>query len=259
VLAFLGLIQADGYNPLTVCGSRIVVPPDRQAALLQLVDRPEALRSLLARPFTPGRLLEAVNEQGLRLSVAPEAFVQAAISRADLGLEAEFGEGYWIDHWFYSLDLLDAYLAVYPDRKDELLFERTVAYYESQMYVRPRHRKHVLAGEKVRQYGAVVEDQERAALMAARPDWPNLARAANGHGEILRMTVFSKLLGLALIKFATLDPLGMGIEMEAGKPGWCDALNGLPGCLAHRCQRPMSCCDCWTFCWQRWQKRARAS
>jgi hypothetical protein len=35
--------------------------------------------------------------------------------------------------------------------------------------------------------------------------------------------------GLALVKFATLDPLGMGIEMEAGKPGWCDALNGLPG------------------------------
>ncbi|MGD8519474.1 MAG: cellobiose phosphorylase, partial [Anaerolineae bacterium] len=27
----------------------------------------------------------------------------------------------------------------------------------------------------------------------------------------------------------TLDPLGLGIEMEAGKPGWYDALNGLPG------------------------------
>jgi hypothetical protein len=35
--------------------------------------------------------------------------------------------------------------------------------------------------------------------------------------------------GLALLKFATLDPLGMGVEMEAGKPGWYDALNGLPG------------------------------
>jgi hypothetical protein len=37
------------------------------------------------------------------------------------------------------------------------------------------------------------------------------------------------LLGLALLKAATLDPFGMGVEMEAGKPGWCDALNGLPG------------------------------
>jgi hypothetical protein len=43
------------------------------------------------------------------------------------------------------------------------------------------------------------------------------------------VTVFAKLLGLALIKAATLDPAGMGMEMEAGKPGWCDALNGLPG------------------------------
>ena len=34
---------------------------------------------------------------------------------------------------------------------------------------------------------------------------------------------------LALIKFATLDPWGMGIEMEAGRPGWDDAINGLPG------------------------------
>ena len=44
-----------------------------------------------------------------------------------------------------------------------------------------------------------------------------------------RATLFAKLLCLALIKFATLDPLGMGIEMEAERPGWYDALNGLPG------------------------------
>ncbi|MGN0156174.1 MAG: hypothetical protein ACI39N_02915, partial [Lachnospiraceae bacterium] len=31
------------------------------------------------------------------------------------------------------------------------------------------------------------------------------------------------------VKFATLDAYGMGVEMEGGKPGWYDALNGLPG------------------------------
>ncbi len=36
---------------------------------------------------------------------------------------------------------------------------------------------------------------------------------------------------LAVIKFATLDPLGMGVEMDGGKPGWNDAMNGLPGLL----------------------------
>jgi len=34
---------------------------------------------------------------------------------------------------------------------------------------------------------------------------------------------------LALNKFASLDSYGMGVEMEGGKPGWNDAMNGLPG------------------------------
>jgi hypothetical protein len=54
-------------------------------------------------------------------------------------------------------------------------------------------------------------------------------RTAYGHGEVYRTTLFAKLICLAVVKFATLDPLGMGVEMEAGKPGWYDALNGLPG------------------------------
>ncbi|MFS8213443.1 hypothetical protein [Paenibacillus polymyxa] len=34
---------------------------------------------------------------------------------------------------------------------------------------------------------------------------------------------------MAAIKLSTLDPEGLGIEMEAGKPGWNDSMNGLPG------------------------------
>ncbi|MFR4319560.1 MAG: hypothetical protein ACLT2Z_09535, partial [Eubacterium sp.] len=34
---------------------------------------------------------------------------------------------------------------------------------------------------------------------------------------------------LALSKFAQLDVDGIGVEMEGGKPGWNDAMNGLPG------------------------------
>ena len=43
------------------------------------------------------------------------------------------------------------------------------------------------------------------------------------------MSVISKLCILGMLKFSTLDPYGMGIEMEGGKPGWNDAMNGLPG------------------------------
>ncbi len=233
VLAFLGLIQADGYNPLTVLGSRFAVPPERQATILHLIAQPDGvneLESLLAQPFTPGRLLKAVTDRGIGLTVAPEAFIEAVLAQADLSFEAEYGEGYWVDHWFYNLDLLSAYLAVYPEHREDLLFAKTVPYTQSPVFVQPRDRKSVLVEEgKVRQYGAVVADKEAAQLIASRTTAHNLMRTAHGHGEIFRTTVFSKLAGLALLKFATLDPQGMGIEMEAGKPGWCDALNGLPG------------------------------
>jgi hypothetical protein len=34
---------------------------------------------------------------------------------------------------------------------------------------------------------------------------------------------------LGFLKFSSLDQSGMGVEMEGGKPGWNDAMNGLPG------------------------------
>ncbi|MFN2108700.1 MAG: cellobiose phosphorylase, partial [Anaerolineae bacterium] len=230
VLSFLKLIQIDGYNPLVVNGSRFTIPPESQDNLLALTNDTVKLKPLLARPFTPGSLLKAVADQHIDLKVAPEEFIKTALAHAEQHFEAAFGEGYWIDHWFYNLDLIDTYLAVYPDQKDTLLFDTTLPYFDSPAFVQPRHKKYVLAGEgKVRQYGAILEDEEKAALIATRDTAPNLLRTAHGHGAIYRATVFAKLLTLALTKFATLDPWGMGIEMEAGKPGWCDALNGLPG------------------------------
>jgi hypothetical protein len=231
VLSFLGLIQVDGYNPLLVEGSRFLLPAGRHAAVLALVEHPARLAPLLAQAFTPGQLLRAVVDGEMGLTVCPEAFVAEALTGAEQRFQASPGEGYWIDHWTYNLDLIETYLAVYPDGKDDLLFgQPIVPYFDSPAVVQPRSRKYVLAGEgRVRQYGAVVEDEEKAALIAARSQLPNLVRMACGQGEVYRTTVFAKLVGLALLKFATLDPLGMGVEMEAGKPAWCDALNGLPG------------------------------
>jgi hypothetical protein len=238
VLSFLGLIQADGYNPLVVEGSRFTLPAQRRAAVLGLVERPDRLEPVLAQPFTPGQLLRTIADREIGLKVRPEALIAEALSHAEPHFLATPGEGYWIDHWTYNLDLIETYLAIYPERKDDLLFdEPTVPFFDSPAVVQPRAEKYVLAGDgRVRQYGAVVEDEEKAAVLAARRERiagslesSNLVRTACGQGEVYRTTVFAKLLGLALLKFATLDPLGMGVEMEAGKPGWYDALNGLPG------------------------------
>jgi len=165
----------------------------------------------------------------VRLSVSTEEFLDQVMSVAEQHLEAKFGEGYWIDHWTYNLDLIDSYCAIYPDRQHALLFESSLPFFDSPARVRPRSQKYVLANGKPRQFNAVIEDEEKAALIASRKDERNWLRVNGGHGAVYRTTLFNKLVMLATIKFATLDPCGMGIEMEAGKPGWYDALNGLPG------------------------------
>lgn len=230
ILSFLSLIQADGYNPLVVEGSQFTLAEDHRPAVLALVEQPDALAPLLARPFTPGSLLRAIADRRIGLKVAPDAFVTAVLSHAEQQFMAAFGEGYWIDHWLYNLDLIDSYLSIYPERQDELLFGSRVTFYDSKMVVQPRSQKYVLnAAGEVRQYTAVVPDAEKAALIAARPYAPHQLHTRSG--ELVQTDVFTKLLILALLKVATLDPYGMGVEMEADRPGWYDALNGLPGLL----------------------------
>ncbi|CAN0571849.1 unnamed protein product, partial [Ectocarpus sp. 12 AP-2014] len=83
----------------------------------------------------------------------------------------------------------------------------------------------------VRQYTCVANDEEKVKLLESRKKevGANWQRAVSG--EIFAVPAISKLVSLAVIKFATLDPLGMGVEMDGGKPGWNDAMNGLPGLL----------------------------
>ncbi len=229
IVSFVNLIQADGYNPLVIRGSRFTAPLARRAGLLALTGSPEILESILARPFTPGELLKFIADHDLPLEIAPAEFLKRVLTEAEQHFEADPGEGYWIDHWTYNLDLIEAYLAIYPERKDALLHDEPVyTFYDNPHIVCPRAEKYVLVGSGVRQLNAVAEDEQKAALIATRSESPHLMRSDHGRGEVYRTTLFVKLVSLAMIKFATLDPWGMGIEMEAGKPGWYDALNGLP-------------------------------
>jgi hypothetical protein len=246
VRAFMSLIQADGYNPLVIQGSTFTLSPDQRAAVLDQATRSEGtpmpstdahrdarptnnLDLLLSQPFTPGKLLKFIIDQDVQLSISPEEFLDQVMSVAEQHLEAKFGEGYWIDHWTYNLDLIEGYLAIYPDQQYALLFESSLPCFDSAARIQPRSQKYVLANGQPRQLNAVIEDEEKAALIASRDVKRNWLRVDHGRGMVYRTTLFNKLVMLATIKFATLDPYGMGIEMEAGKPGWYDALNGLPG------------------------------
>lgn len=230
VRSFMSLIQSDGYNPLVVKGSCFWIPPEKRSSLLGLTLQPERISLILERPFTPGGLLKRIDEEEIELSVAPVDFLFEALYQSEQNFDAEFGEGYWTDHWTYNLDLIDSFLAVYPDRTEALLFDRhNLPFFDSPAFVQPRNQKYILADGQPRQYDSVIHDREKSALIANRRKYSHLMRSKHGRGDIYRTSLFAKLILLAVTKFATLDPMGMGIEMEAGKPAWCDALNGLPG------------------------------
>lgn len=162
---------------------------------------------------------------------AARTWFDRILGLADLVQDATHGEGYWVDHWIYNLDLLDSYSALYPDRLHTLLLARPdFSYFDNDHVVQPRSEKYVLRKDgTIRQLHAVIKATDKARLIARRVDSPNRMRTRHGLGPIYHTTLFAKIINLLAIKISLLDPFGIGLEMEADKPGWCDALNGLPG------------------------------
>lgn len=221
IYTFFDLIQADGYNPLVITASTYELSEEKRAEFLEKLAPScrERVSELIKGPFTPGALAMAL-EDGDCGDV--EAMTAAAVCASGSEPNATFSEGYWCDHWTYNLDLIESYLSVYPEQAEKLLFEdRRYRWYESRALVNPRAKRYCITANGLRQYHALDED--------AKADTTRKWMYA-GEGEA-RSTLIEKLLLLCAVKTATLDAAGMGVEMEGGKPGWYDALNGLPGLL----------------------------
>ena len=77
----------------------------------------------------------------------------------------------------------------------------------------------------------MLESKEKQALIESRSEAKHHVRDQAGAGDVVVTTLLGKILTLVVNKLACLDPYCVGIEMEADRPGWCDALNGLPGLL----------------------------
>lgn len=232
---FYSLIQADGYNPLNVQGTTFEVLPENRSALEGWIKQGarnghEGLLKLCSGRFTAGALINYIADHGVELAAEEKAFLSGVLALSKQNIEASFNEGFWSDHWTYNLDLVEGYLDIFPDRRQELLFgDQTYAFYDSPAYVLPRSEKYVLNAGKVRQYGAMLEDEEKLHKLKRRVGGTEWLRTEHGSGEVYHTNLFVKMVSLALNKFATLDPYGMGVEMEGNKPGWNDAMNGLPG------------------------------
>ena len=196
---FFSLLQADGYNPLSVLGLRYVCK--------DVPDKYKAHEKLLSGKFTVGEAVTALGISGGEL----DEFIKLCTPVCD----AKLGEGYWTDHFVYLIDLVTSYLAVYPDKKAELLGCADIRWFRSGARLLPRDKRAVrTANGSIRRLYSIQECGEDG--------WQKAG------GEDYKTSLAAKLVFLALIKLATLDPLGCGIDMEAGKPGWCDATNGLP-------------------------------
>ncbi|MBQ8833688.1 MAG: hypothetical protein IJ001_02020 [Oscillospiraceae bacterium] len=215
---FFDLIQTDGYNPLVVTPSTYTLPQEAQA---EFIARYPQGAELLSGSFTPGQVAMAAEDWGMAPREA-QAFTAEVVCAACSEPNATFSEGYWCDHWTYNLDLIESYLAVYPERKEQLLFgDRRYRWYETRVLVNPRAKRYEMTKNGLRQYHALDETAKET----------NRKWMCHADGTQAESSLVEKLILLGTIKTATLDPAGMGVEMEGGKPGWYDALNGLPGLL----------------------------
>jgi hypothetical protein len=230
---FFNLLQIDGFNPLIVKGANFIIKNRTylETVLKELVDENQVSKvsSFLRHPFTPGSFIFFIEDNKINLHRPVDEVVKVLLSHSIKAQEAEHGEGFWTDHWSYNLDLLDNFSGLYPEALKDLVFNKKVfTFYDNPYVVMPRSRKYTLYEGKPRQLKSVVLDSEKLEFLRKRPSLPNLVRTQYGKGDIYETTLINKLVCLLTNKLASLDPSGAGIEMEAGKPNWYDALNGLP-------------------------------
>jgi hypothetical protein len=233
---FFNLIQLDGFNPLVLNGSKFEQENEegcREVLNKYFGEEGKALEETIAKAFTPGCLLMDLEQKKLSLQQGTlDDFLNDLLEQCLKVDMATFQEGYWVDHWIYNIDLLEQYVQMYPDKIREIMFQKEeYTFFDNDEFVVPRNKRYVLTDAGVRQYGAVQKNAEKAKLIAERSFRPNQVRTNKGQGEIYYTSLASKIFVLLTNKVASLDPEGIGIEMEGGKPGWCDALNGMPGII----------------------------
>jgi len=232
---FMNLLQIDGYNPLSINGLtyRLNSEIDLDLLLEDLfkTECPEFKKSL-TKEFTPGKIYQELLKHETKLKVLPDEALKKIFAESREEMNAVFGEGYWIDHFTYNFDFIESYLLRYPNQLEELLFNDCgYMYYQSPVEVLPREEKIGLTPKKaIRQYGALrfftPEEKQKIGFVEGKSNYHKTLE-----GDIYTCCLIEKLTSLATVKFALLDQSGFGIMMEANKPGWNDAMNGLPGLL----------------------------
>lgn len=233
---FVNLIQLDGFNPLVIKEIKytlenVVQGQDVLNRYLK-ADVARQVSEYLENEVTPGELLEFLGSLGIDFEDNADKLLGDLLPCCKKIHDTDFAEGYWSDHWTYNLDLLENYLAVYPENLNYILLEHEVfTFHDTDQQVLPRDDKYVIWDGKQMQLQALQQNEAKAALMATRESDRDLVHDKHGRGVVVKTTLLVKLISTILNKVASLDPSGIGVEMETDKPNWYDALNGLPGLM----------------------------
>lgn len=233
VLMFLSFIQADGYEPLTVEAVIYNINDPNVAAVIaaECTEDPksaEVLTNVLkGGPFRPGQLFALAQQLNINMVVDKDVFLDRIVAASDDLAMATFGQGYWGDHWDYYMDLINSYLAIYPDGEEKLMYDRRIRYFFSTATVKPRSEKYVATytfdgkSKHILQLDATVFDtakvneqnlfrSQATGILGIDAYWQ---RTPTGKSAFMSAPI-AKLFLLGAIKFATRDAYGMGIEVR---------------------------------------------
>ncbi len=170
---FLSFVQADGYNPLTVASTNFVLTADDAAALVPNFGIPPdqtqsgvKMIALLTAAFRIGTLFQNIASQQITITQDPVEFLSSVLKVARQVPAAQYAQnGFWADHWTYTLDLVDNYNYVFPDKAATLLYDSApVPFFMSPAIVNARIDRYSLAPDPdrpnqftVRSYNAVCQ------------------------------------------------------------------------------------------------------
>ena len=230
IINYISLIQMDGFNPHGVGGITYRYKGNTGDLQQLFGARADEAAAFFGKPFAPGDLFKFMECGSIKTPLPKEKLLSRVLERSDTIQNSQHIEGYWSDHTFYNLDLIESFLAIYPERRRELFFGvKEFAFHDSAHVVMPRDEKYVVWNGKPIQLGGVRQDEEKKMMIADRKSEKNLVRKTDGKGDVYRTDLITKLFILAVNKINSIGPDGCGIEMETDKPDWYDALNGLPG------------------------------
>lgn len=148
VRMFLSFVQADGFNPLIVASTNFKAL-DVSSLIEKLQISAESVvkaRTLLSKPFRIGQLFKDMKDAKVTSSLSKEEQLQIIMTASKQEFAGLYSQnGYWADHWTYTLDLVENFLAVYPDQEERMLYDSVpLPFFMSPAIVKPRSERYVV-------------------------------------------------------------------------------------------------------------------